>query len=307
MSSTSRSIKKKTQIAGRPLVTIGLPFRNPGVLIMEAVQSVFCQTFNDWELILLDDGSKDGSVDIVRRIADPRVRVVTDGKNLGLPTRLNQIIRLAQGEYIARMDADDLMHPKRLERQLSFFEQEERTDVVDTGAVILNQDRQPVGVRGLQSIEVPGPLDALRWGVVLHPSVMAKKSWYEKNQYNPAYPRAEDRELFLRTLKSSTFAHIPEPLLYYFFAGNVKLRAFLQSYKSERKVLFQYGPDLVGWPLTIVLWARSLAKSCAVPILTLLGQQDLVTRRAYEPIPPNVLQEAQKVLEQIRNQVVPGW
>ena len=294
-------------MSSRPLVTIGMPFRDPGDLLVEAVQSIFCQTIDDWELLLLDDGSRDDSTDIARRIVDPRVRLISDGRALGLPKRLNQIIALTRGAYIARMDADDVMHPHRLEMQLKLLNEQRDVDLVDTGAVILDRQRQPVGVRGLQNVDSPDPLKSLLWGVVLHPSVLARREWYSRNTYDPEYPRAEDRELFVRALGSSVFAHIPEALHFYFFAGNVRPRAFLDSYKSERKVLLRYGPNLVGLPLTSLLWARSVAKSCVLPLLVAAGREDVITRHAYQPIQPTFAQEARKILERVRHQPVPGW
>src|SRR5690606_12105870 len=87
----------------KPVVTIGIPFFNPGPLIEDAVRSVFSQTFSDWELILLDDGSTDESLRRVQQIRDPRVKVYSDGRNKGLVTRLNEITQLASGKYLARM------------------------------------------------------------------------------------------------------------------------------------------------------------------------------------------------------------
>ena len=99
-------------------VTIGIPFLNARRTLADAVRSVFAQTHGDWELLLVDDGSTDGSSDVVRQLLDPRVRLLADGVTLGLCARLNQIAAAARGAYLARMDADDLMHPERIARQL---------------------------------------------------------------------------------------------------------------------------------------------------------------------------------------------
>lgn len=294
-------------MGNRPLVTIGLAFRDPGNLLVEAVQSIFCQTIEDWELLLVDDGSTDNSVHMARGVADRRVRLLSDGRALGLPMRLNQVIELARGDYIARMDADDMMHPRRLEMQVRLLDERPDTDVVGTGTVILDRQREPVGVSGLRAVDSPDPLRSLLWGVVLHPSVVARREWYNKNRYDPGYPRAEDRELFIRALGSSVFAHIPEALYFYFFEGNVRPRAFLQSYKSERKVLLRYGPNLVGLPMTALLWTRSVLKSCALPLLVATGRQDVITRRAYEPICSVLAQDLRRIIEKVREQPVPGW
>ena len=99
-----------------PRLTIGIAFRNPGKHFELALTSVFSQTFTDWELLLIDDGSDDDSLILARGVRDVRVSVIADGLQLGLPARLNQIALLARGECLARMDADDLMHPDRLRR-----------------------------------------------------------------------------------------------------------------------------------------------------------------------------------------------
>jgi glycosyltransferase involved in cell wall biosynthesis len=290
-----------------PLVTVGLPFRNPGMAIVEAIQSVFAQTAQDWELILVNDGSEDASLELARRIEDPRVRLVDDGMSLGLPRRLNQIADLAAGTFIARMDADDMMHPERIAKQVSFLQGHPDVDIVDTGSVILDRMRQPVGVRGLDRAGPPDTVSALKWGVVLHASVMVRAPWQAENQYDPGFPRAEDRELFVRVLGHSSFAHIPEPLFFNYVVGNVRLGAFLLGYRSERRVLLRYAPGLVGWPMTFALWGRSAAKSAAVRLLVAAHRQHLVTRRAYVPITPEVAGMTCQAISRIRQQKVPGW
>ena len=102
------------------LVSIGLPFFNAGRMLTAALQSIFAQSLEDWELILLDDGSSDKSLHLAASIQDLRVRLFSDGRNRGLSYRLNQSALLARGKYLARMDADDVMHPDRLRRQIGF-------------------------------------------------------------------------------------------------------------------------------------------------------------------------------------------
>src|SRR5258708_1982955 len=97
-----------------PLVTVAIPFYNAEATLHYAIESVIEQTFTDFDLILLNDGSKDASLSIARRyLCRPNTTLVDDGLNLGLAPRLNQIAAIARGQYLARMDADDLMHPER--------------------------------------------------------------------------------------------------------------------------------------------------------------------------------------------------
>lgn len=291
----------------RPLVTVAIPFRNPGLFIKDAIQSVYAQTLQDWELILIDDGSTDVSVELAESVKDLRVRVLRDGNALGLVARLNQVPELARGKYIARMDADDIMHPCRLEKQIDFLDQHKNIQVVDTGAYVLDSNRNPVGVRGLDNKQTKNKSYALTRGVVLHASVMGRSEWFFKHRYDERYPRAEDRELYVRVLDSGVIDHIPEPLLFHYYVGNVRVEAFLESYASERKVLLKYGPNMVGLCKTYFFWFRSLAKSCVLPILVATGHEDIVTRSAYRIITEEQAAQAKELLKKVRTTKVPGW
>ena len=123
-----------------PLITVGLPFFNNRRTLPDAIRSIFAQSLNDWELLLVDDGSTDGSLEFARAIRDPRVRLVCDGSNRKLAARLNQIAELAPSEFIARMDADDLMHPNRLRRQIELFRGQPGLDVVGTAAFTIDEN-----------------------------------------------------------------------------------------------------------------------------------------------------------------------
>lgn len=288
------------------LVTIAIPFYNPEPYFEDAIKSVFAQTYSNWELLLVNDGSTDGSLEKALAIKDPRVRVINDGKNLGLVARLNQIAQLASGTFVARMDADDIMHPKRIEKQVIFLENNPDIDIVDTGTIILDRNGQPVGMRGLEP-KLPTAFEILKRGGFLHPSIMARRTWFLSHPYDPKYPRAEDRELWARTFFETKFAHLPEPLLFYRFAGNVRLRAYLTSYASERKVIMRYGPKMIGMSYSIYLYLRSLAKSSILISLSLLRMEQIITRNTYSPLPETIREEINKLLTQIRNQQVPGW
>jgi len=213
-----------------PLVTIGLPVYNPGPFLSYAIRSVFAQTYPSWELVVVDDGSTDGSLERLRRIEDPRVRVLTDGKRRGLAYRLNQILEEASGDFIARMDADDLMDPRRLERQVAYLLENPGLDAATTGAYMIDQRNQPFA---LWPARQPSLQDVLSWGGYLHASLLARRDWYQKNPYSLEYPRAEDREFFVRTWNTATIGVLAEPLYFYRWFGVVKPQNLLLGYASE--------------------------------------------------------------------------
>lgn len=288
-----------------PLVSIGLPFFNPGSFIIEAVQSIFAQTYANWELIAVDDGSSDGTASLLSKIKDPRVRVLTDRKRLGLPTRLNQISQLASGKYVARFDADDMMHPKRLELQVLLLEKNPQVDFVATGHFVIDKKGYLVGIHFATP---PSLLELFKLGGYLHPSIMARREWFLHNPYSPAYPRAEDRELFIRTNANSTATIIKEPLYFYRRVGNFRLRPFLRSYQSERKILLHYGFSQIGWIKTIGLLARSYLKSGAILIFRICHCDHLVTNRHYQPLSNGEMWKGgMEALAIICKKKVSGW
>jgi len=195
-------------------LTIGISFKNPGEYFQLALQSVFAQTFSNWELVLMDDGSTDCSLALAKSIKDERVRVYSDGESRGLNVRLNQMIHLAQTPYFFRMDADDIMHPQRLEKQYQVLLQHDEDTVIGTGAYSINNNSHVVGLKPSRRNQKSG-FDARH--SFLHPTVAASTSWFCKNLYSDyfIYNRAQDAELWCRTTNKTKFINLPEPLIFY--------------------------------------------------------------------------------------------
>jgi len=199
----------------QPAFSVGISFRNPGRFLSLAIQSVFAQTCRDWELILMDDGSMDGSVDFVRALDDSRVRVFVDGFHRNLNIRLNQMVVLARGRYFVRMDADDIMHPERLERQLAVLSREGEDTVVGSAAYSMDHLSRVIGIRpALKAKPLRG--FAARHSFI-HPTVAASVQWFRENLYSESFlfHRSQDAELWCRTSARTRFVVMPEPLLFY--------------------------------------------------------------------------------------------
>jgi glycosyltransferase involved in cell wall biosynthesis len=292
----------------KPIATIGIPFLNPGNLIMEAIQSVFAQTFVDWELILVDDGSNDESIEIVQKIRDPRVTVLIDGRNRGLPYRLNQIIDSAKGDFIARMDADDIMHPTRIEKQVNFLRKNQSCDLVATPVIVLDDERKPRYLLGTNFRKDRAIFDIFKNGLIIHPTILVRRDWYMNNKYSLDYPRAEDRELFIRTFERTKICFIEEPLYFYYWPMKGLIEKLLKGYPSERKIILKYGPQMIGREATYMLWLRSFFKSSFVTFLSLIKRDDLLVRfsRAYCQLSSNEIDLAERMINEIRSVKVPG-
>ena len=224
-------------------ISIGIPIYNAEAYLEDAINSILAQTHELWELILIDDGSTDASLAIAKRFeeADHRIRVIADGINKKLPARLNQLIEEANYDYIARMDADDLIHPDRLAIQLSFLEKNPNYDLVSTGVVSIDNFNKVYGCRHVDQIYTEFKEIAAAYPIV-HAAVLAKKSWYERNKYNENYPRSEDYDLWCRAISNQdlNLAVLPDLLYYYREEGNLSLSKITRSYKDRIKTYGEY-------------------------------------------------------------------
>ena len=198
-----------------PLVSVILPFLNGGPAFEPALRSMLQQTYTNWELLLCDDGSNDGSLELARSLNDPRVVVWSDGKTKGLAARLNECIGRARGAVIARMDADDISYPDRLRQQVDYLVAHPEVDVVGCCMLICGEDGSPIGKRSAPAehegiVRTP----ALGFGLA-HPTWMARAAWYRRNLYDPTALRFEDIELLYRALPGSRFANLTQALYGY--------------------------------------------------------------------------------------------
>lgn len=203
--------------AGPPRVSVILPVCNGEPFLAEAIGSIVAQSFGDFELIAIDDGSTDASGDILDRLARGDRRIIAlHQSNAGIVASLNRGLAFAHGEFIARMDADDVAHPERFARQVAFLDA--HPDVAAVGcAVTLIDD---AGKR-LRDVDYPGAPDAvsafLETGSALaHPTVMMRRDRVRAvGGYRAAYRHAEDYDLWLRLDERYRLANLPERLLLY--------------------------------------------------------------------------------------------
>ena len=268
------------------LITVGISFYNNEKTLELAILSVLNQTYQNIELLLVDDGSKDSSLDIAKKFErrDSRVKVFSDGMNKGLIKRLNEIIELANGEFIARMDSDDLIDSSKFEKQIAAFENDPRIDVSTTGLASVDSTLTPLGKRCCLN-KSPNIFAVFKNGEdLLHASMLAKKAWWLKNKYLIQFERAEDRELFTRTIKTSCYRIIPEPLYYYRDVENISLKKFIISYQSERKATFKNWKSNITFPQMIYLILRSFLKSIIIRIYFFLNLQDRIFTKGNDPL-----------------------
>lgn len=293
-----------------PMVTIGIPVYNAARTLPATLRSVFAQTVSDWELILVDDGSTDGSLAIMHAIRDPRVRIYADGTRCTLAPRLNQIARLARAPYLARLDADDLMHPERLEKQLAFLEAHPDVDVVGSSAYSIDGNYQIRGRRPERSRVGLSDFSVGMYGAMMQGTVMGKTAWFLANPCDESRyaVRCEDAELWFRTWKHSGFRVLPEPLMFLIEDVGRVMPKLRSSNLCKLRVMFRGQSPVRRKPLRLrlALAAVILAKMAVYECVAVAGREDYLIKRRNRLLAPDELAEAQAVLEYILSFPVPG-
>lgn len=268
-------------------ISVGIPFYNEEANLAAAVRSILAQTVEDLEVILCDDGSTDGSLAVARSFEDARVRVLSDGKRRHLPARLNEIAREARGELVARMDADDISHPERFARQLDAIRRQSACDAVGTWAAVVGEHDAIYGVT--ESPPLPAsPRVALERGILAHASMLARRSFLLANPYDERLSRAEDRDLWVRTVGHARFSVVPEPLYVIYVSPRRRdfLAKYAESQKQNRMIARRYGPEVIGLAATTRLIAASFAKTAAMAAAVNLGAAERLVRRRARPATP---------------------
>lgn len=228
----------------KPMITVAMPVYNAGKHLRLAVLSIVKQTFTNWEMLIIDDGSTDNAFELISDIHDERIVILKDGSNKGLAARLNEAMDLARGEYFARMDQDDVSYPERFERQLQALQGDISLDLVAIRPVTINDDNVLTGA--LACADANHKICAKPWrGIGLpHPTWMGKTAWFLNNRYAiPAPYFCEDQELLLRTYESSRFVIITEPLFAYRIRGSINWNKLIKTRLAVLKVQLRHFID----------------------------------------------------------------
>lgn len=198
-----------------PMVTVLMPAYNAALYLAEAIDSILRQTFADFEFLVVDDGSSDATPQILEAITDPRLALLRHQENLGVIAALNRGLEAAKGEFIARMDADDVAMPERLRRQIDFLRASPRTGLCGTWFRTFGGSRETT-VRPPTAAE-DAAARLFYESPLAHPSVMFRRALFSEHKlcYSQDYPHAEDFELWSRVAQVSEIANLPEVLLRY--------------------------------------------------------------------------------------------
>lgn len=288
----------------RPALTIGLSFFNNQSTLADAIKSVLLQTFEDWELILIDDGSTDNSYQVAKKFADKdrRIKLISDGTNRGLIHRLNQIIDLAETDYIARMDSDDMMMPEKLEKQMKVLLQNKDVDVIDTAVYTINEKDVPIGFREADDLRHWDSKRILRQALLFHATIIAKLSWYKQNKYDEDFVRSEDFELWCRTFTKTVFYRINEPLFIY-REGNVNIKNYVTSNRTHRKILRKYAPGTMTKKELILELFKTHFKSFLYKLFAIFNCQYILSSKRNIKLNESEIILIQRTIQLIKNSI----
>lgn len=195
-----------------PIVSVIMPVYNGEKYLHEAIESILVQTYTDFELIIINDGSTDNTETIALSYDDPRIVYIKNEKNLELASTLNKGISFAKGKYIARMDADDISLAKRLEKQIEYMNNNCDIDVCGTWLSTFG---------GIEEVwPYPVTHDEIKAFLLFksslaHPTVIFKRSFFDDFSYSQEFEKAEDYNLWSISIDHKRFANIPEVLYHY--------------------------------------------------------------------------------------------
>jgi glycosyltransferase involved in cell wall biosynthesis len=226
----------------KPLISVIIPTRNAEKFIREAVESIILQSYSHLQILILDDASSDGTLNIVEKLADPRIEIYRSSVNKGQSYQLNLGIAYSRGDYISIMHADDVAKSDKLEKQLGFLNDNPEVGICGCHVNLIG-DKEGLWTYPLHNRECKDML--LNSVPFAHPAVLFRKSVLEKipNPYDPEMVAAEDYDLWVRLAGTTEFGNLQEPLLNY----RIHSQQLSQVRKvQEDKAVFEIRTRLIG-------------------------------------------------------------
>lgn len=234
-------------ITAVPKISVLVPVYNAEMFICDTINAVLNQTFQNFELILLNDASTDKTAECIAKYQDPRIVYLENKQNLGITASRNKLITAARGEYIAVLDHDDICLPQRLETQLDFFYKHPEISMAGSWFELFCPPSAPWFKRFIINAgwvwchpQRPTLTDARKGNVLMHPTIMYRRKDFEQHhiRYSSEMSPAEDYHLVYQALKKGLrLANIPQILLKYrLYGGNCSIKRKKQMKLADKKI-----------------------------------------------------------------------
>ncbi len=271
-----------------PLVTVLLAVRDGEAYVRTAVESALGQTFPDLEVLVVDDASADGTPEILAALADPRLRVLRNHAATGLAGSLNRGLDEARGRYVARLDADDVALPRRLERQLARLRSTPAVGIVGSAVLELDEEGR-VGRPQAMPVEP----SEVRWSALFsapfyHPTVLVDRELLDRHElrYDTSFEESEDYDLWSRLLEHSGGANLLDPLVLYRVHPEQasQRRRELQracQLRVARDAIGSLAPELAAEDVELA-WRVGVAERVPEPAVEAAGEAYLGLLEAFE-------------------------
>ena len=230
-----------------PLVTVFIPVFNCENYIRYCLESILNQTYKNLDILLVDDGSTDRSVEIIKNFSDPRIRLIENGENKGIPYTRNVGLREAKGKYMAIMDSDDLSDPHRIEKQVLYLEKNPEIDAVSSFYKMFNgKTEKKVSLPVTKPEEIQ--IYLLFFNPIANPASMVRLDAIRKYNmnYNPDYFVSQDYDFWARLSMVGKIAIIPEYLLKYRIGHeNITKKSKRDHIDRRKKIINNIHKDLL--------------------------------------------------------------
>lgn len=265
-----------------PIVSVVIPMRDRAATIEAAIRSILFQTMPDWELILIDDGSRDDGPARVAAFGDPRINLIRHESSRGISCRRNQGTRLARGEFIAIMDSDDVCYPERFAVQVEKLRSDPTIDLLASNAVVFRRHGEAYGIFLTPQTHERIAADPYAGFFFPHPTWCGRSDWFRQHPYDERLPTAMDQDLLLRTAASSRFAAVDKILLGY-RKERIHFTKNLLARTNRSRALWRYAVQADGHRRAAKEIAASFAEFAADIVTIGLGGGE---RLLHEKIPP---------------------
>jgi glycosyltransferase involved in cell wall biosynthesis len=270
-----------------PRVSIMMPAYDAQRTLPMALSSALAQTYDDWECIVVDDGSSDGSAEQVERVRDSRFRLIRFASNHGRPVARGAALDAAGGEYVCMLDADDWMYPNRLAAQVEVLDSQLEVAAASAGMAIVGQADTLVGARCFRRDGAPGlsePVSPPKLLPIAHAASMLRRSAIGDIRHDPALKLSQDVDFLLRVLTGRRYFLMPDLLYAYSELESVTGLKILRGHHFTRVIQRKYFRQYPAQVSLNVL--TSYAKTGALAGLTLLGlDRRVVKARSLRPTP----------------------
>jgi len=235
-----------------PKITVTMPVYNGEKYLREAIDSILNQTYDDFELLIINDGSTDGSFEIMKSYNDPRIRILQNETNLGLVVTRNRGISNARGEYIAILDCDDIAYPNRLAEQVTFMDTHPEFSMIGSGVEIIDKSGNSNG--NIWQYDAPAatiPSILLFHNYFVQSSMFIRKKCLPEVCYRTTYAPAEDYDLWVRMASGSKVWNLPQILNKY--REHIESISFVKAELQEKcvnQIIMEYLLNSLGIELT---------------------------------------------------------